>query len=132
VKTQFEQWEKDISSLGLIKIPRYAFMYGDEGYQLHIFCDASKDAFAAVVFVRTEGPERVSVQLLMAKSRVAPMKASTIPRLELLGCLIGARLCRAVTEGLVKEVPTKWRADGGGDQGCRTSYLQARPTLSLS
>jgi hypothetical protein len=87
-------------SLGLIKISRLAFMYYDEEYQLHIFRDASKDAFAAVGFVRTEGPEGVSVQLLMAKSRVAPVKASTIRRLDLLGCLIGGRLCRAVTEGL--------------------------------
>jgi hypothetical protein len=106
VKNQFKQWTEEISSLGLIKVPRHAFIYcegDDDKYELHTFCDASKGAFAAVVFVRTVKPDGVSVQLLMAKSRVAPMKASTIPRLELLGCLIGARLCHAVAEGLGKE-----------------------------
>jgi hypothetical protein len=105
VKYQFDQWKSELSSLRSVKIPRFAFDLCDnpDSYELHTFCDASKCAFAAVVFVRTENRGKVSVQLLMAKSRVAPKKASTIPRLELLGCVIGARLCHSVTEAFGKE-----------------------------
>ncbi|OXA42316.1 hypothetical protein Fcan01_22920 [Folsomia candida] len=55
-------------------------------------------AYAAAVFVRVEDNEQVSVQLLQAKARVAPMKKVTIPRLELLGCTIAARLSKSVKE----------------------------------
>ena len=42
--------------------------------------------------MRTENDNGVSVQLVQSKSRVAPIDKVTIPRLELIGCTIGARL----------------------------------------
>jgi hypothetical protein len=110
VRAEFENWKKEVSSLGSITIPRFAFDHFDysESCPIHTFCDASKSAYAAAVFVRTAGRDGVSVQLLMAKSRVAPAKASTIPRLELLGCLIGARLCNVATDSLKEDKIKKY------------------------
>ncbi|GFT41440.1 uncharacterized protein NPIL_70861, partial [Nephila pilipes] len=69
---------------------------GQQNLSIHTFCDASQFAYAAAVFVRIEYSGVVHVNLLAAKSRVAPVKTVTIPRLELLAATVGARLCRSV------------------------------------
>ena len=66
-------------------------------YQLHGFCDASNLAIAAVVYLRTEHSNgRIDVNLVASKSRVAPIKKQTTPRLELLGATILARLIKSI------------------------------------
>ena len=61
--------------------------------QLHGFSDASERAYAAVVYIRsTYSDGQVEVRLQASKSRVASIKRQTIPRLELLGALMLARL----------------------------------------
>jgi hypothetical protein len=59
---------------------------------LQPFCDASNAAYAATVFICLEYNSCVQVQMIEAKSRVAPIKRVTILRLELLALMIGARL----------------------------------------
>ena len=52
--------------------------------RLHHFADASQIAYGVVSYLRTEYAScRVTTALTMAKSRLAPIKATTIPRLEL-------------------------------------------------
>jgi hypothetical protein len=57
-------------------------------------------AYAAAVFARFEYSTCVQVQLIQAKSMVAPVKAVTIPRLELLAATIGARLATSIVKEL--------------------------------
>jgi len=57
-----------------------------------VFCDASKSAYAAVLYARTEYESEVIVTLIAAKARVAPVSPVTVPRLELLAACTGARL----------------------------------------
>ena len=57
-----------------------------ESQQIHGFSDASEKAYAAVIYLRsTYGNGSVSVCIITSKTRVAPIKPHTIPRLELLG-----------------------------------------------
>lgn len=77
-----------------------------DNVSLHIFCDASKVAYAAVIFIRVENIEGIKVYFVQAKTRVAPARKgitdarTSIPRLELLAATIGARLARSVLDAL--------------------------------
>lgn len=60
--------------------------------QLHIFTDASENAMAAVSFWRIETSTKVEVSFVFGKSRTAPKKMTTIPRLELEAAVLGSRM----------------------------------------
>ncbi|KAI5631568.1 hyaluronidase domain-containing protein [Phthorimaea operculella] len=66
---------------------------------LHGFCDASERGYAAAVYLRTASSTgTVHVRLVMAKSKVAPVRTRwTIPKLELAGAALLARLLNHVT-----------------------------------
>ena len=69
--------------------------------QLHAFSDASPKAYRAFVYLRAEQCNSSIVSsLVMAKFKVVPLKQTTLPRLELLGCLLSARLLKFVREAL--------------------------------
>ena len=54
------------------------------GLEIHGFSDASQDAIAAVIYLRVINDlDRARVTLAVAKTKVAPLKRMTIPRLEL-------------------------------------------------
>lgn len=58
-----------------------------------IFCDASERAYGACLYIRSVGGnEKTLIRLLKSKSRVSPLKPTTIPTLELCGVLVGMRL----------------------------------------
>lgn len=64
--------------------------------------DASERVYGACMYVRSVSEEDgdVTVRLLIAKSRVAPLKPTTIPRLELCGALTAARLFEKIKTSL--------------------------------
>ncbi|GIY60978.1 reverse transcriptase [Caerostris extrusa] len=59
-----------------------------DSWSLHVFCDASKSAYATVIFLRSESSGQVYVKFVAAKSRISPLNKVTIPRLELLACVL--------------------------------------------
>ncbi|XP_063620742.1 uncharacterized protein LOC134793124 [Cydia splendana] len=74
-----------------------------KGYQLHCFTDASLQAYAASVFLVC-GSEK---SFIIGKSRLIPIKdqeSLKIPRLELLGVLIGSRLIKFVLKFLQQKI----------------------------
>ena len=91
-----ETWKKmtqDIYNLSSIQIPRFI---GNRKSKLLCFCDSSNKAYAAAIYLRVVRDGKVSVNLLFSKSRNAPKKKLTIPRLELMSTLIGVRSLRFV------------------------------------
>lgn len=116
MRKKFEKWEKQIVKLRDISIPRCLILNveGPCDLSLHVFCDASKIAYATCIFLRSENENSVFCQLVQARNRVAPMKEISIPRLELLACNIGARLVQTVKNDLgMKDIPTVYWSDSG-------------------
>ncbi len=106
-KELMTEWKTLVSDLGgahPIRIPR-RYLTGEEPTSLFGFCDASMQAYAAVVYLvfETEGSRVVS--FVAAKTGVAPLKAQTIPRLELLSAVLLSRLITAVEGGLKFVLP---------------------------
>ena len=97
----------ELKCLNNVKIPRCYFRSRPVRFEIHGFSDASNRAYAGVVYIRSLYEDGgVDVRLVASKTRVAPLKRQTIPRLELLGALILARLINSLdlTEGNVKTV----------------------------
>ncbi|XP_011883862.1 PREDICTED: uncharacterized protein LOC105571005, partial [Vollenhovia emeryi] len=108
LKNRFSKWLEDLKELNKIRITRCILgqISESDNVSLHIFCDASKDAYATVIYIRVENFEGVKVHFVQAKTRVAPARKgntdarTSIPRLELLAATIGARLARNVLDAL--------------------------------
>lgn len=67
-----------------IRIPRYLGFYKHSNIQVHGFSDASTKAYGAVIYVRyIDEKNNVHINLISAKSKIAPIKIVSIPRLEL-------------------------------------------------
>ncbi|XP_063892244.1 uncharacterized protein LOC110380377 isoform X2 [Helicoverpa armigera] len=87
--------------LNNLRIPRWVVCDNAILHEIHVFTDASERAFGCCVYLRSVNMEgAVKVQLLASKNRVAPIKPTTIPRLELCGALLGARLCAKVQSSI--------------------------------
>ncbi len=101
-QVKINSFVRDVKRLSEVKIPRHIAggFSRTASKQIHCFSDASQDAYAAVIFIRVEENDNCSVQLIQAKLRIAPLKRMTIPRLELMGCVIGARLTQHVIEAM--------------------------------
>ncbi|XP_053691604.1 uncharacterized protein LOC128740118 [Sabethes cyaneus] len=100
--SHWERWTNLLRQLEQIQIPRCYFPGSSvEAYhtiQLHTFVDASEEAFAAVAYLRIVENETVRCALVSAKTKVAPLKPMSIPRLELSAAVLGAKLAKAVAE----------------------------------
>ncbi len=91
--TKWSSWLKDLPNLSKITFPRCLKKEAGGEFALHIFADASRDAYASagyLVSLPTAG-ERTA-RLVMAKGHVSPPKPLTIPRLELMGTHLAAKL----------------------------------------
>ncbi|XP_053968527.1 uncharacterized protein LOC128869954 [Anastrepha ludens] len=98
----FDKWNQWKSIMPLItagEIPRcYSLLLKDaEDVQLHTFVDAGESAYAAVCYLRVSKGNDVTVSLVAGKSKVAPLKPLSIPRLELQAAVIGVRLANMVS-----------------------------------
>ncbi|XP_003739504.1 uncharacterized protein LOC100904399 [Galendromus occidentalis] len=125
VKSQFQElWEKKIgwdealkgnllkqdgnfskllSQAEGIAIPRH--MLSSQGTsarkELFMFSDASLRGCGIVAYIREQhGTAPPSVSFVLSKSKIAPVEAFTIHRLELLGALLAARMAERILEWL--------------------------------
>uniref|UniRef100_A0A1I7VVH1 Integrase catalytic domain-containing protein n=1 Tax=Loa loa TaxID=7209 RepID=A0A1I7VVH1_LOALO len=98
-----QQWKKLIAEwpANVIDLPRYVVEPAEQA-EFHVSTDASMGAYSAAVYIRNpkNGSNSAKSFLLYAKSRIAPIKGITIPKLELLSVLIGVRAAQFVVKQL--------------------------------
>lgn len=104
----WSKFAKNAHHLSQIQIPRNILCESPEIIELHSFSDASQKAYGACIYMKSiDKSGNVTINLLCSKSKVAPIKATTIPRLELSAALLAARLCKAVTDSIRYQVTRK-------------------------
>ncbi|XP_076389571.1 uncharacterized protein LOC105662854 [Megachile rotundata] len=97
---QWVEYRKELEYLSRIRIPRRALVSLVQ-VELHGFSDASERAYGACVYLRSrEKSGNWETGLLCSKSRVAPLKTVSLPRLELCGALLLAQLISKVKSAL--------------------------------
>ncbi|XP_065068275.1 uncharacterized protein LOC135693670 [Rhopilema esculentum] len=100
-------WLEDLERVQNISLPRCLYDADSDkvrSVEIHAFGDASRKAYCGVVYLVYETPEGIKTTLLCSKSRVAPLKEITIPRLELLSAKILATLVDTVVKALSSQL----------------------------
>nr|CAH7749572.1 unnamed protein product [Callosobruchus chinensis] len=98
IRNTWMTFTENLTTLCEIKLPRQVMLHNASRIELHGFCDASQRAYGACVYVKSIINDTSSTQLLCSKSRVAPLKTVSLPRLELCGALLLTRLMSKVLE----------------------------------
>ena len=90
---------QDLQLLNTISTPRHYWKDGtstDSPVELHMFSDASTKAYGAVGYLR----RGTCTSFVIAKARVAPLKPLTLPKLELMGATIAARMFTVIKSSI--------------------------------
>jgi hypothetical protein len=100
IENLWSQFLTDLRHLPNLQIPRKVIISSPAVViELHGFCDASVQAYGACVYIRSINQHNnINVHLLCAKSRVAPLKPISLPRLELCGALLLTRLVARISK----------------------------------
>ncbi|GFW77551.1 uncharacterized protein TNCV_2499431 [Trichonephila clavipes] len=104
---EYREWQQFLVSLeniNNIEIPRRILVTFPEVIEIHGFADASERCYGAAVYCKSKNlKSETLVRLITSKSRVAPIKSLTIPRLELCAAVLLAKLVKRVIAALQLE-----------------------------
>lgn len=97
INTEWSNFCAELNALNDIAFPRTICQGNGLVMEMHGFCDASIVGYGACIYLRsTDSERRHQSRLFCAKSRVAPLKTTSLPRLELCGALLLAKLYKAI------------------------------------
>lgn len=101
IQASWLKFTQNVHHISSLEIQRRVLVDNYTSIEMHCFCDASQQAYGACIYLKSTNEVGDSqIHLLTAKARVAPLKSTTIPRLELCACLLGAQLGSSVEEAL--------------------------------
>ena len=99
-----EAWrelDQQLASLDGIQFPRAISKSKKQYIEFHVFADASERAYAAALFVKIISADNSSsIKLVASKTKAAPVKSVSIPRLELCGAHLASKLVCAAKNAL--------------------------------
>lgn len=89
-----------LTRLNDFRIPRHVMCQTPTHIEIHGFADASLKAYGACAYIKTISANNMSINLLCSKTKVAPLKQLTIPRLELSAAVLLVRLVEKIKNSL--------------------------------
>lgn len=101
----------ELPQLSNVAVPHYLSRANPENIELHLFSDASNDAFASVAYLVSRYQESSPSSCLIAsKCHVSPVRAMTIPPppLELMGAVLSSRLAQNILKVITVDRTTSW------------------------
>lgn len=98
--TTWIKYQEKMETMSINSIPRYVVCPELQRIEMHGFCDASEVAYGACIYMRSTDVSGQTHTQLLSKSRVTPLKRVTLPRLELCGVLLLAKLGQSVKQAL--------------------------------
>ena len=107
LKKAAEEWMKEIVDIKDHGMSRRIFSCKIKEIdlaELHVFSDSSERAYGAVTYLRITSSKGVEVKHVLAKSRIAPIKKKTIPRLELMAAVLATNMMNKVLKTLEKVI----------------------------
>ncbi|XP_066145931.1 uncharacterized protein [Euwallacea fornicatus] len=118
-----------ISALSSLSIPRHVFRNDlTQRVEIHGFSDASMKAYGACIYIRAFYRNgKISCNLLSAKSRVAPLKVSTLPKLELMGAVLLSDLTERILSIVRQLMPRIDSINLWTDSEIVLAWLQSSP-----
>lgn len=127
IRRAWEEFSSELCLLNRLEIPRKTFCDNYNRAFLHGFADASETSYGACVYIVSSNAKgEIRSYLLSAKSRVAPIKSITIPRLELSAALILAQLVSKI----LGSIPLKFdNIHLWSDSTIVLGWINTRPNL---
>lgn len=125
IRSAWKLFHRSLVDLEELRFPRWIGMQPGAHLQLHCFADASETAYGGVVYARCELPDgSVRISLMTAKTKVAPLKQVTLPRLELCAAALVTKLLKYVitTFGLDASDYVMW-----SDSQVALSWMRKEP-----
>ena len=96
IAAQWIEWKEALQQLSGIQIPRCYFTQKQSSVELHVFSDASTLGYGACAYFRSTCQDHLVSVLIAGKSRVAPVKTVSVPRLELQAAVTATRLAAQI------------------------------------
>lgn len=102
IEQRWHAWRVEIDRTRLLKVARCftPHLRTSLDVQLHVFADASEEAFAAVAYWRVVHADGVDISFVLGKTRCAPTQILSVPRLELQAALLATRMMREIRQSL--------------------------------
>ena len=131
--SEFQEWQKRMPDLSCLRIPRWTASVATRGgeEELHVFSDASLEAYGVVAYRRTKRDGgQIHVAIVFAKAHVVPLKVAeaahheSVPRLE----LQAARLATEVKTAVERETRKYGKVTMWTDSQCVLKQLRDETT----
>ena len=127
-----EEFKADIKGIEILEkftLNRFITDCDPVKHEIHCFTDASIHAYAATVYLVTEKATGEKIpHLIAAKSKVAPIKTVSLPRLELCGAQLGAKLTDKILKAFKSVNLKNLETFAWTDSTITLAWIQASPS----